>query len=531
MIGDFMKYLVYLPLFFLLVGCSPSKQIDNWLQVDIYTTGSTTEDALVETISAPNLINLYQKALTTPLKKSNLFSPDLSYKLSVQTNTRTIEYTLMFDLKNKLALAKDLSGTYDVPFDWVIKYLNKVPLEEHFTYLLPPKFQVAVNQDTLSLGVQQDWSIVPVEGVSYPHTYEMTTYETYHSPKIPLTLSGEFSHFSPDQITLRRTTNGKEEIFQNPSLDALPIPETPGHYLYQLEAVWHTANKGYLGHITYTFAIDIPFPTDYLLNHTTYEPGDCLVMLITHTNDLDYQVKTEPYSKTIGLFYYGKDNQHLIGFIPLDSRITPGDYTLNIYRNQGNLLVESIPYTVVPKEFETQQLSISGTTASLKSQENRKNDQAKFAKAKSHSAGQQLWDGAFILPVEGRVSTEYATIRYVNEGVESSRHNALDLAAPTGTPVKASNTGVVTFASDLIISGNVVVIDHGYGLFTTYVHLDKIHVEEGETVSKGDIIGEVGTTGYSTGPHLHWSLWKNGVFLNPWKFIEEDPVSAFKDKE
>lgn len=126
-----------------------------------------------------------------------------------------------------------------------------------------------------------------------------------------------------------------------------------------------------------------------------------------------------------------------------------------------------------------------------------------------------LWKKGFIKPVEGRTSGQFGGQRIMN-GVKRNPHAGMDIAAPEGTPVKASSDGIVTLAApDLFYSGNVVILDHGYGLHTIYAHLKEMHVKDGDAVKQGDIIGLVGKTGRATGPHLHWGASLNGTKFNP----------------
>lgn len=126
-----------------------------------------------------------------------------------------------------------------------------------------------------------------------------------------------------------------------------------------------------------------------------------------------------------------------------------------------------------------------------------------------------LWKKGFIKPVEGRISGQFGGQRIMN-GVKRNPHAGMDIAAPEGTPVKASSDGIVTLAApDLFYSGNVVILDHGYGLHTIYAHLKEMHVKQGDTVKQDDIIGLVGKTGRATGPHLHWGASLNGTKFNP----------------
>ena len=101
-------------------------------------------------------------------------------------------------------------------------------------------------------------------------------------------------------------------------------------------------------------------------------------------------------------------------------------------------------------------------------------------------------------------------------------HTGLDIAAPTGTPVKAPADGKVILTGDFFFSGNVVYVDHGSGLITMYGHMDSVDVEQGQHISKGDAIGKVGKTGRVTGPHLHWGIYLNRTPVDPMLFLPED---------
>lgn len=131
---------------------------------------------------------------------------------------------------------------------------------------------------------------------------------------------------------------------------------------------------------------------------------------------------------------------------------------------------------------------------------------------------QRYWDG-FILPVQNIVTSEYGTRRVFN-GSFKSFHQGVDIRAAEGTPIMASATGVVALARDLFYSGQTVVIDHGFGIFTTYGHMSLVSVSVGQKVNGGDVIGLSGMTGRVSGPHLHWATVINGVRVNPLLVIE-----------
>ena len=112
----------------------------------------------------------------------------------------------------------------------------------------------------------------------------------------------------------------------------------------------------------------------------------------------------------------------------------------------------------------------------------------------------------FQWPVQGRISGRFGNARVYN-GQPGAAHSGMDIAAPDGTPVKAPAGGVVTFASpDLYLTGGTVLLDHGHGVSSNFLHLSRIDVRVGDRIEPGQVIGAVGATGRATGPHLHWGM-------------------------
>jgi len=131
----------------------------------------------------------------------------------------------------------------------------------------------------------------------------------------------------------------------------------------------------------------------------------------------------------------------------------------------------------------------------------------------------RYWTEGFLLPVQGRVTTRFGTGRVLN-GKERSPHSGVDIAGRKGTPVKASNSGKVLLAEDFYLTGNTVVVDHGWGVSTIYAHLDRINAREGEEVKRGQVLGTVGATGRATGPHLHFGAFIRGAKVDPLQLVD-----------
>ena len=119
---------------------------------------------------------------------------------------------------------------------------------------------------------------------------------------------------------------------------------------------------------------------------------------------------------------------------------------------------------------------------------------------------EKLWSGRFRVPLDGVKTGGNFGKRRVLNGQASSPHTGVDFPSPTGTPVHASQRGRVVLAEPLYFSGNTVVVDHGWGVYTLYGHFSETDVKVGDIVATGAVIGKVGATGRVTGPHLHWGL-------------------------
>jgi murein DD-endopeptidase MepM/ murein hydrolase activator NlpD len=150
-------------------------------------------------------------------------------------------------------------------------------------------------------------------------------------------------------------------------------------------------------------------------------------------------------------------------------------------------------------------------------------DQGKAIKEQAFSkvTAEREWSGDFRAPAEARISDLFGTQRKFN-GKVLSTHQGLDFAVPTGTPISALNAGTVILARPLYFEGNCVVLDHGQGLLTLYLHLSQFKVKEGDRVESGQVIALSGGTGRATGPHLHVAVRWQGVYLDPATLLKLD---------
>ena len=206
------------------------------------------------------------------------------------------------------------------------------------------------------------------------------------------------------------------------------------------------------------------------------------------------------------------------GLMPVPALQKPADYTVDLF-DQAGAVVASAPVKVVDAHFPRQNVVIAENLAELKPAPGESEDATAFREAVSDV---RYWSEPLGLPVRGCMTSRYGVQRYINGKPTGDFHGGLDQRSPAGTPIRAVAGGVVKIVREWSLHGNTVGIDHGQGLESMYLHMSKFAVSEGATLKKGDVIGYVGTTGRSTAPHLHWSLYVNAVPVNPldWVHVE-----------
>lgn len=181
----------------------------------------------------------------------------------------------------------------------------------------------------------------------------------------------------------------------------------------------------------------------------------------------------------------------------------------------GNAARWEKTYPLVRTRFPEEALDFDPTLDYLAEQAIRAQEMARLMKVYEGETGPKRWIGAFRLPVEGIVTTEFATRRSYNGRFAEGNHLGIDYGMPMGALVQAPANGVVVYAAQEPVRGNVLILEHGAGVYSTFAHLQRFEVELGDEVGQGDPIARVGSTGLSTGPHLHWEVWVLGAAVDP----------------
>jgi murein DD-endopeptidase MepM/ murein hydrolase activator NlpD len=177
---------------------------------------------------------------------------------------------------------------------------------------------------------------------------------------------------------------------------------------------------------------------------------------------------------------------------------------------------------VAAGQFERDEVDVPAALGELLSREVRTQEYKPLAEYYKQVNPRKLWEGRFMLPLTGPIITPFGTIRSYNGGPVVGHHQGVDIAAPTGRPVLAPARGRVHKIEQVRLRGNMVILDHGLGVYTTYAHLSAVDVKEGDMVERGQAFAKVGSTGLSTGPHLHWELWVGGANVSAIEWTERD---------
>ena len=251
---------------------------------------------------------------------------------------------------------------------------------------------------------------------------------------------------------------------------------------------------------------------DVVIQPASPRQGDTVSILVT---EQEGRGTTSPTVTVNGTMYptFGVAEGRFRTFVPTSPLHDSGRYVIAV---TGSEAPRNPAFWLSDRAFATQYITLSPSQRDL-------GTDYEFDKVdafKQLVSPDKYWNGAFLRPSEGRVSSEYGFRRYYN-GVfaENYYHRGVDYAAPIGAPVVAPAAGRIVLTGEVSegfeLHGNTIGLDHGQGVASIFIHLNSISVQEGDFVEAGQTIGTIGTTGASTGPHLHWGLYVNGVAVDP----------------
>lgn len=199
-----------------------------------------------------------------------------------------------------------------------------------------------------------------------------------------------------------------------------------------------------------------------------------------------------------------------------DTEIKPGVYKLPLYIGTKKT---NLKLSVKSVKFPTRHITLPDEKVFLGPEDlERAEREEERLKPIWKTETDRLWEGNFILPLANDISTGFGTKRIMNKK-KKSIHTGVDIKGKTGEEVKASNRGKVVLTEELFFGGNTIILDHGLGIFTIYMHLSSFNIKPGDIVSKGDTVGFVGSSGRASGPHLHFGVKVMDTNANPLSLV------------
>lgn len=253
--------------------------------------------------------------------------------------------------------------------------------------------------------------------------------------------------------------------------------------------------------------------------------GEAVLLEVNSDIPLE-RVSAEVFDKEFPLFS-GANGTSWKGIVAIDLACRPGSHDVLVkgWKDKAGPPTGEQVYNleVEGKEFAERRLTVDRKYVSPPQAEmDRINREAATTKRLfALNTQDKFWEGTFLKPVPGGVTSPFGRKNFVN-GQPRSPHSGVDLRGAVGTPVKSPAAGKVILADDLYFAGNTVMIDHGFGLISYFCHLSKINVKSGDMISRGEVLGLVGSTGRVTGPHLHWTVKILGLRVDPLSLLALD---------
>lgn len=243
------------------------------------------------------------------------------------------------------------------------------------------------------------------------------------------------------------------------------------------------------------------------------QPGELVVLTVT-TAEPATTLTVRAFDKTFLAFTVDARTWRVLIGIDLD--VKPGSYVVSISTGSTPPVRATHTLLVRAKAFPTRHLTVDENFVNPPpaAQERIQRDADDLAKVWGASAAERLWTTGFVRPVPDESNSAFGT-RSVFNGTPKSPHGGADFLSPAGRPIASPADGRVALARDLYYTGNTIIIDHGLGLFSMLAHMSVLNVKEGDAVTAGQIVGQVGATGRVTGAHLHWAVRLSGTRVDP----------------
>ncbi len=326
----------------------------------------------------------------------------------------------------------------------------------------------------------------------------------------------------PDYITVK-ITNGEELVFNDiyDNLTPAIIGETNKTYTIEIDAKWYEASeKEYQGEAKYMFTANVSAPASFYLGEDTIEHGEFVALSAKNILDINaITFKSEPEINCTPKWY--QDGDFVVALIPIS---LANEYSPNyVFTVSSAGVTEELTLTVTERakkgaigyDAPAELVNRTRTAATLDAF----NQALKSTVEKNEET--RYFADIFSEPVDRSIRMGFGRTRTITSTGVEYVHTGVDYVVTSSDQVTATNAGKVVYVGEQVVSGKLVVIDHGFGLKSWYMHMSEITVNVGDVVEKGAVLGTVGNTGFTTTYNLHHELTVHGISVNPYSLWEE----------
>ncbi len=246
----------------------------------------------------------------------------------------------------------------------------------------------------------------------------------------------------------------------------------------------------------------------------TVAQGDAFRLEYPHLDGLE-KIEVDWRDRTVPLVRSG---ERWVAIIGVDLDRAAGDHPARVTLTylDGRTEVRRETVRVTPKEFPLTRLTVEPRFVEVNPENLARSNResARLGQVFAEVTPDIYWSEAFEVPIPGREGSNFGHRRVFNDQPRNP-HSGADISATEGTPIRSTNRGRVAETGDYFFNGNTVIVDHGQGVFSVYLHLSRIDIEVGQIVDRGEVLGLVGATGRVTGPHLHWGFRIQNARVDP----------------
>jgi len=261
---------------------------------------------------------------------------------------------------------------------------------------------------------------------------------------------------------------------------------------------------------------------DFQVTNMSISNGATSLLEFKKESSLSY-TKITLGKKSYKIYENPVDSTKLYALLPISYYAKPKNVTLNIhYKKNSRQKTQSVQLKIQDGQYKKENIQVSSSKVNPKSKEVKKRISQEYSEAMKiygTSTNENHVSSKFILPMESFITSDFGKARVYNNTLKGY-HSGTDFRAKVGTPIIASNDGVVTLVKDRFYSGGTIIINHGQGIYTCYYHMSQLDLKLGQKIKKGQVIGLSGKSGRVTGPHLHFSVRVAGVQVDPLQFVQ-----------